>query len=132
MRAGGTLSPADPAGRRCLLALMATDPYRGDSYTDADRGPLRITPDDGVAATITVSGVDEVFVDVEIDSSHVALSIRDDLVEAIFAHPAVLNRSRIRASVPLGDTELLTAFARHCPDIRTRAAGATCLVDARR
>ncbi len=111
---------------------MATDADPGAPDSGAAARPVHITPDDGVTATITLYGVDEVFVDVEIDSSHMALSVRDDLVEAIFAHPALQNRSRIRANVPLGDTELLAAFARHCPDIRTRAAGATCLVDARR
>ena len=102
----------------------------------AERGercrPIHITPDDGVAATITVAESDEVLVAVEIEAGHLASSARHDLVEAIFAHPAVQHSSRIRATVPLGNSELLEAFGRHCPDVRTRAAGATCLVDARR
>lgn len=113
---------------------MATDAQHRAADSGEPRHPIHITPDGGVAATITVADADadEVLVAVEIDAGHVPLTARDELVEAIFAHPVVQHSRRIRATVPLGDSELLEAFNRHCPDVRTRAAGATCLVDARR
>jgi hypothetical protein len=37
----------------------------------------------------------------------------------------------VRATIPLGDCDLLAGLTRHLTDVRTRAAGATCLIDAR-
>ncbi|HEY8302715.1 MAG TPA: hypothetical protein VIG48_12515 [Jatrophihabitans sp.] len=129
-----TFSPAEPAAAGAFVICMATDTQRraADSGEGRHPIPIHLTPDLGVAATITLADPDEVRVAVEIEAGHLASSARHDLVEAIFAHPAVQHRTRIRATVPLGDSELLAAFGRHCPDVRTRAAGATCLVDARR
>src|ERR1700761_7215332 len=96
------------------------------------RFPLRITCDHGVDATVSLTDPDEVRVAVEVTAGHLPVAARSELVEAVFELPEVRHRHRVRATVPLGDSELLEAFARHCPNLRTRAAGASCLVDAQR
>lgn len=85
-----------------------------------------------MSATITVADRGEVHIAINVDAGHLPATARYDLVEAIFAHPAVKSRRMIRATVPLGDSELLAGFVRHCPSLQARAAGATCLVDAGR
>lgn len=99
---------------------------------DAPPRPIHIARNRRLSATITVADPDEALVVIEVEAGNLPTSARYDLVEAVFAHPAVKTRRRIRATVPLGDSELLAGFVRHCPDVRTRAAGVSCLVDARR
>ena len=94
--------------------------------------PIHITRANAVQATVSLGEPDEVLVAVEVTAGHIPVTARRELVDAIFALPEVRRRHRLRAAVPVGDWELLDAFAHHFPAISTRAAGATCLVDARR
>lgn len=94
--------------------------------------PIHITREHGVEATVSLAEPDEVVVAVQVTAGHLPMTARRELVEAIFALPEVRGRHRLRASFPLGDWELLDAFAQHCPRISTRPAGSSCLVDARR
>jgi hypothetical protein len=61
---------------------------------------------------------------------HVPQGVRRLLVEAVFDLPELRERRRLLASVPIGDAELLDQLRRRCESMDTRAAGATCLVDA--
>jgi hypothetical protein len=91
-----------------------------------------ISNDSWAWATITSADRDEVLIAIVVPAGHLPTTARHELIEAVFAHPAVRASSRITATIPLGDFELLDGFSRHCPQVRTRAAGASCLVDAQR
>jgi hypothetical protein len=65
-----------------------------------------------------------------IPSGCVSADARRHLVDAIFDRYHLCNGRSLRASVPLGDVDLLTGLAARCTDFHTRAAGTTCLVEA--
>lgn len=65
-----------------------------------------------------------------IDHGHLPMQVRRRLIDAVFDLPVLQAQRPIQASIPLGDTELLAALRSHCAKVDTRAAGATCLVDA--
>lgn len=75
---------------------------------------------DGRVATITLT----------VPCGSVATGVRRALVRQVFALPAVRACRAIRASAPLGDVELLDELRRFLPRAQTRAAGATCMIDA--
>ena len=86
---------------------------------------------DDALATVSLTAADEVHIAVALSGGNVKPDLRRELVDAVFARSEVRQRHRVRATLPLGDPELLDAFGRHCHDVRTRAAGASCLLDAR-
>ena len=61
---------------------------------------------------------------------HVAPGTRARLVDAVLDLPEVRAGGRLRASVPLGDTESLWRLRERTKDAQTRPAGSTALVDA--
>jgi hypothetical protein len=65
-----------------------------------------------------------------IHGSRVSTASREELVDAVILLPEVAGAEALRASLPLGDAGILSALRRHCLTVDTRAAGATCLVDA--
>ena len=62
---------------------------------------------------------------------HLPRDARLDLLEAVFGLLGDQPSRTVRATIPLGDCDLLAGLTRHLTDVRTRAAGATCLIDAR-
>jgi hypothetical protein len=87
----------------------------------ANEGQLR--------AGVTRHGADA-DVHIDIRGGHVDPAARASLVDALFALPAVRRCSHLRAAVPLGDTETIRQLTRRCGSYETRAAGATCLIEA--
>ncbi len=75
--------------------------------------------------------VDELRVEIRIAVSggHIAPGDRERLLDQVFATPQVAAARIIRASIPVGDVELLDALRLRCKALRVRAAGSTCLVD---
>ncbi len=63
-------------------------------------------------------------------SGHVAPGTRARLVDAVLDLPEVRAGERLRATVPLGDTESLWRLRERTEDADTRPAGSTALVDA--
>jgi hypothetical protein len=61
---------------------------------------------------------------------HVAPGTRARLVDAVMDLPEVRASGRLRATVPLGDTESLWRLWERTGDAHTRPAGSTALVDA--
>src|SRR5262245_15554001 len=61
---------------------------------------------------------------------HVAPGTRAMLVDAVLDLPEVRASARLRATVPLGDTESLWRLRERTEDADTRPAGSTALVDA--
>lgn len=85
------------------------------------RGSVEIHPDDRLMRIV-----------LEVDHEHLAPGAREELVEAIFELPDVTYCDVVEAVVPLGDVDLMSSLQAHLRDVRVRAAGATCLIDARR
>jgi hypothetical protein len=61
---------------------------------------------------------------------HVGPGYRADLVDAVMDLPEVQASTRLEATIPLGDGELLGRLRERTRDAVTRAAGSTALVDA--
>jgi hypothetical protein len=53
------------------------------------------------------------------------------LLEAVFGLLGDEPSRPVQATIPLGDSDLLAGLTDHLTDVRTRAAGATCLIDAK-
>jgi hypothetical protein len=66
-----------------------------------------------------------------VTAGHLPRDARLDLLEAVFGLLGDQPSRTVRATIPLGDCDLLAGLTRHLTDVRTRAAGATCLIDAR-
>lgn len=85
----------------------------------------------GRAAVASVTADDtEVDVHFHIRAGQLAPGTRARIVARVFALPELRDRKALRATVPLGDAELLHQLRRRCTSLSARAAGATCLVDA--
>jgi hypothetical protein len=54
---------------------------------------------------------------------------RARLAEDVLANPSVQQGRELHVSLPLGEAEILAYLQVHCPSMRVRAAGSTCLVD---
>jgi hypothetical protein len=52
-----------------------------------------------------------------------------ELVDAVLAEADREPGTRFRATLPVGDAELVTRLRERCPDVQLRAAGATVLAD---
>jgi hypothetical protein len=106
----------------------------GTSLVGADDGArITIESDGHAVATATVADDDggaAVRVSFSIDHGHLPMQVRRRLLDAVFEVPAVRESRVLRASIPLGDVDLLNGMRAHCAQVDTRAAGSTCLVDA--
>jgi hypothetical protein len=63
-------------------------------------------------------------------SGHITPGTRASLVDAVMDLPEVQESTRLKATVPLGDTETLWRLRERTEDAATRPAGSTALVDA--
>lgn len=63
-------------------------------------------------------------------AGHIAPGSRASLVDAVMDLPEVRESSRLKAAVPLGDSESLERLRQRADDVTTRPAGSTALVDA--
>jgi hypothetical protein len=61
---------------------------------------------------------------------HLPRGAREALLDAVFAFGELQQSCVVQASIPLGDSELLDGLRAHCTNLKSRAAGATCLVEA--
>jgi hypothetical protein len=62
-------------------------------------------------------------------SGHIAPGSRASLVDAVMDLPEVQASARLKATVPLGDSESLERLRERTDDTATRPAGSTALVD---
>lgn len=90
--------------------------------------PIVITPAGGGATVV----VEPTYVQVtfHVDSGHLPPDTRRHLVESVFGLSELSRGLALRASVPIGDAELLEALREHCDVMTTHPAGSTCLIDA--
>jgi hypothetical protein len=69
--------------------------------------------------------------DLHAESGPLPAGTRARLVDAVLDSPDAIEADHLRATMPLGDTEMLERVRERCDDVETRAAGATKIVDAR-
>jgi hypothetical protein len=69
--------------------------------------------------------------DLHVESGHLPAGTRARLVDAVLDSSDADGADHLRATMPLGDTEMLERVRERCDDVETRAAGATKIVDAR-
>ncbi|MEE6167453.1 MULTISPECIES: hypothetical protein [unclassified Mycolicibacterium] len=116
-----------------------------ESHTDLDQydGALStcVTAEHGEYHVSVAAGPHGVaFADIRPSSSSIDLSIdiaagnpsprvRRQLIDAVFRLDVMHNPVTLRATLPLGDVDLLDDVALHCVGVHTRAAGGSCLVD---
>jgi len=65
-----------------------------------------------------------------VESGHLPTGSRTRLVDAMFDLPELQGGEHLEAAVPIGDAEILDRLRQRCVEVRTRPAGATCLVEA--
>jgi hypothetical protein len=65
-----------------------------------------------------------------VEAGHIPPGTGTRLVDAVFDSPEVAARQHVKVSLPLGGTEILERIRERCDETETRAAGASCLVDA--
>jgi hypothetical protein len=63
-------------------------------------------------------------------SGHVAPGSRARLVDAVMDLPEVRKSSKLKAAIPLGDSESLERLRQRADEVTTRPAGSTAMVDA--
>lgn len=109
-----------------LLEAPATDPCtaRQVEIKDGEQtlAAAQVTPSGQVCGTVRVS--------LHAAAGHVAPGTRARLVDAVLDLPEVRASARLRATVPLGDTESLWRLRERTEDANTRPVGSTALVDA--
>ena len=99
---------------------------------DIDEVARVLVEDDGHAIAHVDVNDDGAIVDLRfsVNQGHLPVRARRLLVEAAFDLPMLKEPRLVHATLPLGDVDLLDGLRRHCTHLDTRAAGATCLVDA--
>jgi hypothetical protein len=69
--------------------------------------------------------------DLHAESGQLPAGTRARLVDAVLDSSDAVDADHLRATMPLGDTEMLERVRERCDDVETRAVGATKIVDAR-
>jgi hypothetical protein len=67
----------------------------------------------------------------DVVGGHVRRGARAEVVADVFQMPELSGDVALHISVPLGDVELIDELRQRCVSLDTRAAGSTCLIDAR-
>ena len=102
---------------------MADLARRRIAIVDEDGRPVATADIDGLHPSVAR-------VSLHVESGHLPTGTRKRLVDAILDAPEVSSRQRLQVTLPLGDTEMLDRVRERCDTVETRAAGATCLIDA--
>jgi hypothetical protein len=63
-------------------------------------------------------------------AGHLPAGTRSRLVDAVLELPEITQGRRLEATLPIGDAESLERLRERCEQVQTRAAGASCLLDA--
>ena len=96
----------------------------------AEHPTVAIVSDGHTLATADVLDDESaVRVSFNVSHGHLPMTVRRELVDAVFELPLMRDSRTVLASVPLGDVDLLKGLEAHCAVVSTRAAGSTCLVD---
>jgi hypothetical protein len=85
----------------------------------------------GVADVETTDDPAVIRASLHAEAGHRPVGAGARLVDAVLDLEETRRRHILQASLPSGDVEALQQIRSRCPEVRTRPAGATCLVDAR-
>ena|SRR3712207_240700 len=94
---------------------------------------IAIETDGRLAAMAKVSSTDDpdvVRCAMHVESGHLPPGSRASLVDAVLDDPQVRSASRLSASMPIGDAEMVERVRERATSVELRAAGATKLVEA--
>jgi hypothetical protein len=122
-RANLSLMPAKSINSAWRRARMADLARRRIAIVDEDGRPVATADIDDLHPSVAR-------VSLHVESGHLPTGTRKRLVDAILDAPEVSSRQRLQVALPLGDTEMLDRVRERCDTVETRAAGATCLIDA--
>ena len=103
--------------------------------TDQQQQQQHITIEDEGRAVATAdlessTDTDTISASMHIESGHLPIGTRTQLVDAVVDRASALQAERLQASLPAGDGEILDRLRERCPNVNARAAGASCLADA--
>jgi hypothetical protein len=99
-----------------------------------DHPTIEIEDDGRTLATAEMHPADGTGVlhsDLHAEPGQLPVGTRARLVDAVLDSPDASEAHHLRATMPLGDTEMLQRVQERCDDVEARAAGATKIVDAR-
>jgi hypothetical protein len=65
-----------------------------------------------------------------VEAGHLPVGVRSDLVDAVLDQPEVVAGTQVQATIPAGDSEMLSRLRDRCTEMHSRGAGATALVEA--
>ncbi len=94
---------------------------------------VELAEDGQVVATADVEPLEDPSViraSLHTEAGQLPAGTRTRLVDAVLDLPETRERSRLEATLPLGDAESLERLRARCDEVETRPAGASCLVDA--
>ncbi len=101
--------------------------------TDRSRLDIALNDETGqlvAAADIEMVDSSAARASLHLESGHLPAGTRQRLVDAVLDAPEVNSCKHVQVALPLGETEILDRIHERCDTSDTRAAGATCLVEA--
>lgn len=112
------------------VAVSGPNPRRWDLIIERD-AVAAVTGSETIAEVHIWERDELVILEFWVDGVDAPLALSVELVEQVFAHPAVQAHDPVLACVPRHRRELLEQACRHIEDARTRGAGMTCLIEGR-
>ena len=94
---------------------------------------IRLVHDGSVVAVADFETTDDPTViraSLHTEAGHRPVGAGARLVDAVLDLDETRRRDTLEATLPLGEVEALQRLRSRCPQVQTRAAGATCLADA--
>jgi hypothetical protein len=94
---------------------------------------VKVAEDGEVVAVAEVDPTDDqgvIRASLHAEAGHLPTGTRSRLVDEVLDLPQTTDSNRLEATIPLGDAESLDRLRERCDEVRTRPAGASCLVDA--
>ena len=101
-----------------------TDRYQPDVALKDEAGKLV------AAADIEIVDPSAARASLHLEAGHLPAGTRQRLVDAVLDDPEVSSREHVQVALPLGDAEILDRIRERRDASDTRAAGASCLVEA--
>ena len=101
--------------------------------TDRSQPDIALNDETGqlvAAADIEIVDPSMARASLHLESGQLPSGTRQRLVDAVLDAPEVSSRKHVQVALPLGESEILDRIHERCDTSDTRAAGATCLVQA--
>jgi hypothetical protein len=118
---------------RYRVSRSAAGARRPSMSTERDVRQVKVAQHGEVVAVADVEQTDDqgvIRASLHAEAGHLPTGTRSRLVDGVLDLPQTKDSNRLEATLPLGDAESLDRLRERCDDVRTRPAGASCLVDA--